>query len=184
MNFQAGLQKLRRYVRAARWSVRALFSPMDDVVSVTPEGWPMLESWKSQPLDAWGLREAMQAAQHGPTEQRVRGALVFVHGRPKGEVVWLSDGNWTLGTAAWSSITIETTRSSERSLNLEVSERGVRAKTAWADAPMKVNGHAASNAEWVDQDEVQFEGALFYFLDLNQGLGPWVPESSPGVGPS
>ncbi len=138
----------------------------------------MLESWKSQPLDAWGLREAMQAAQRSPggqpasqnEVQMLRGALVFVQGRPKGEVVWLADGNWTLGTAAWSSITIETTRSSERSLNLEVSTRGVRAQSAWTDAPMKVNGHAASDATWVDQDEVQFEGAVFYYLDLSEKI--------------
>ncbi len=152
-------------------ALKALFRAEDDVAKITPEGWEILGAWKEENPYKQVFQNARRLPEDSLGASPVQAALVFARGRDLGSICYLREGTYTLGTSCSNSIVITTSVLSERKLRLQIKSGKLYAETSNPDSPIYINGHPAMKAELVDQDEISFSGAVFFYQQLFQVPG-------------
>ncbi|TVQ78290.1 MAG: hypothetical protein EA369_07425 [Bradymonadales bacterium] len=148
-----------RFFKALWASLVAFVRPYDSEGGKNQRGMPLLSEWKHHdPYQAFfkspGLKSKGQAC----------AALIFESGRGKGEMIQLPAGRFRLGACLDQEIVVRETARDCESFSLEVSSEVVTAQAEKGD--FKVNGHKLSFARLVDQDECEFNGVRFFFLEI------------------
>jgi hypothetical protein len=147
-----------RLVRAIISSVRAFVRAYDSEAGKSAEGFPLLSEWKGEdPYQNFLVKTPARLA------AKPVAVLIFEAGRDKGESISLATGSYRLGARLDYEIVAREQERGAKCLVLEVSEQAVLAKVE--DGQFFVNGHAVSSAQLVDQDECEYNGMRFFFLE-------------------
>ncbi len=154
--------KVIRFFRGLFKAVIAFFRAYDPKVGETEKGLPILDGWSEDQVPYDFFEKGLKV--HNFSE--LKGALVFTRGKEIGEVSYLTEGSYRLGTGCTNDIVVTTSQLNERSLSVEVSSDSVRVKSTHKDAPILINGHRVRESRLVDQDECEFNGATFYYSEF------------------
>ncbi len=159
------MKKSSLFIRATGRAIAAFFKAYDSPIRMTDSGHPILAGWEKLPE---GLHpyEVLQRGIENPNVNITRCAFVFATGKMIGEVTYLAEGTYTLGTACTNSIVITTPSLTERRLSIVVGPEKVTLSSDAPDAPLMINGNIVKTATLVDQDECVFSEATFFYQEL------------------
>lgn len=147
-----------RFLKAITAWIYAFVRAYDSEGGRSPEGFPLLLEWNGQNP----YLHFMTARQKTPAAD-VKAALIFESGREKGECLYLPCGNFRLGSRLDYELIAREKEKGQPCLELEIAADAVFAKVE--NSKFFVNGHAVSSAQLVDQDECEYNGIRFFYLE-------------------
>lgn len=154
------LRSLSSFAKA----IHAFVKAYDDTVGLSSSGFPMIRQWPEHdcPYDYFLSQSRNIAASEG----RPVCAFVFKEGKNPGEIIYLREGHYQLGSSCLADIVTSVETATESTLTVEVGPESLKLKSDQLDLPVFVNQQELQEVELVDQDEVAYNGASFAYLDL------------------